>query len=89
MSIERCADCKKPVSSEAFYCPHCGADGPRERRFQRSNVRNIILIGLGFIAVFLAITAIIEFTHPAHEPIEQPPNHKMAQPTLPVPEDLH
>jgi hypothetical protein len=52
-------------------------------------IRTIAWIGLAFIVAFFSITAVIRFTRPQHEPLEQSPTPQMVQPTLPVPENLH
>lgn len=31
MATQACADCGKEVSENAEKCPHCGADGPKEK----------------------------------------------------------
>jgi hypothetical protein len=72
MAIVTCRECKKPVSSEAKLCPHCGA----RPRNPHTGLK-VLIIFVGLFAIF----SILE--HKAH-----PPGEEGARDSRPVAPDL-
>jgi hypothetical protein len=70
MAMTNCLECKADISDQAASCPRCGAPAPRPARAH--NRTDLVLGGVGVVALILALTIGPHFA-PASPGAARPP----------------
>lgn len=81
MALGTCRECKKPVSSEAAACPHCGAAKPYDaaKEQQQKTIQGVAsLIGIVFV-LFIVFKVVGSGGTPAPAPTPKTPAEASAQ----------